>query len=374
MIKSLEGSRGIAALIVALYHLGIGSAYFPVIRNGYLFVDLFFVLSGFVMCFTYSGKLRSIEDLGPFLIRRFGRLFPLLLFSTVVFVLLSNGIVFLKKMAVAQGYSAFLNNPGTLEYAIPSYGEVLSTLTMTHSLGMFDHLILNTPTWSISTEFYTYLVFAGICLLAYGRARLVVFSFLSVAALLICIWASIDVHHCIEKANGCLSLTYDFGLPRCIASFFFGAIAYYSSRQLPFNAASLQITAMVGLYLLIALEDYVPAAAFAFPAAFAVLVVAVSTDSGPLADALKHRLFQELGKRSYSIYLMHMPLLLIFENLSKRASGLISATLVLLAYLLTLYIVSGWTYKLIENPFRKWFGNLATTVPGSVVRADIKTN
>jgi peptidoglycan/LPS O-acetylase OafA/YrhL len=48
MIKNFESIRGIAALIVALYHLNIGAAFFPVIRNGHLLVDLFFVLSGFI--------------------------------------------------------------------------------------------------------------------------------------------------------------------------------------------------------------------------------------------------------------------------------------------------------------------------------------
>jgi len=374
MIKSIEGIRGIAAIIVALYHLKIGNDYFPVIRHGYLFVDLFFVLSGFVMCANYAGKIRTIDDVGTFLIRRFGRLFPLLILSSLIFVLLANGIVFIKKIAVANGYSAFLNNPDALQYVIPSLGEALSTLTMTHSLGLFDHLILNTPTWSISTEFYTYFLFAGICSLFIQQARLAAFALLSITGLLISVWASINVHDCIAEENGCLSLTYDFGFPRCVASFFLGAIAYHSSRLFRFNPTALQITSAFSLYLLISLLDYAPVTAFVFPVAFALLVIAISTDSGPLADTLKHNLFQKLGQRSYSIYLMHMPLLLIFENFSKRTTGLISMTVVLLAYVVVLYLVSGGTYKLIENPFRLWFNRLAEApvVPATPVDVEIQ--
>jgi peptidoglycan/LPS O-acetylase OafA/YrhL len=57
MITSFESIRGIAALVVALYHLNIGSEYLSILRNGYLFVDLFLVLSRFIMGSAYESKL-----------------------------------------------------------------------------------------------------------------------------------------------------------------------------------------------------------------------------------------------------------------------------------------------------------------------------
>ncbi len=361
MIRSLEGLRGIAALNVALYHFQLGTGYvgMPLIRHGYLFVDLFFVLSGFVMCAAYAGKLHTADDLWPFLIRRLGRLLPLLLFSTLAFLLLADGIIFAKKIAVAQGFGAWLNNPGALQYVVPTGRELLATLTMTHSLGVFDYLILNTPSWSISTEFYTYVVFAGVCLLFAGRTRLIAFAALSIAALWITVWASVSIQDCIGQKNGCLGLTYDFGLIRCIASFFLGGLVHYASRRFHFRACKLQVAAVVVICMIFALLDTVPAAAFAVPFAFALLVFAISSDTGPVASALKPELIQRLGQRSYSIYLMHMPLLLLFENINKRATGPASLLLILAAYLAVLYSVSGWTYKWIENPFRIWFYQVA---------------
>ncbi|HZW23103.1 acyltransferase [Noviherbaspirillum sp.] len=362
MIKSIEGVRGLAALLVALYHLKIGSEYFSLIRNGYLFVDLFFVLSGFVICAAYGDAMRSGADLRQFIWRRIGRLFPLLVFSTVVFVLGSNAIVLAKKLAVSAGHAGLLNNPGALEYLVPTAGEILATLTFTHSLGLFDELILNTPSWSISVEFYTYLLFALVCLLLTGAGRIVLLAVLSLAGLIISAWASVNIHDCIA-AKGCLSLTYDFGLARSIHSFCLGALAFYSSRILKMNIPAIQITVMFALFLLLTLVDYVSIAAFAFPVAFAALVLSLSKDSGPLADALKPGLFQVLGQRSYSIYLMHMPLLLIFENLTKRVSGLVSSITVLVAYVLVLYVISGWTYRFVEAPMRDWFNRLVVRKP-----------
>ena len=358
MIKSLEGIRGVAALLVALYHLKIGSDYFTLIRNGYLFVDLFFVISGFVICAAYSASMQNMDDFRSFILKRIGRLFPLLVFSTVIFVLGSNAIVFAKKLAIASGNAGVLNNPGALDYLIPSATEIIATLTFTHSLGVFDHLILNTPTWSISTEFFTYILFAAVCLLLNGKSRIVILTLFAIAGLIISTWASVSIHNCIPE-KGCLSLTYDFGYVRCVHAFCLGALAWYSSRLLKLNATAVQLTVMFALYMLLTLVDYVAITAFVFPTAFALLVLSICKDTGPVADALKPALFQTLGQRSYSIYLMHMPLLLIFENLTKRASGVLSNTVILVSYVVVLYIISGWTYRFIEKPLRQQFNRFA---------------
>jgi peptidoglycan/LPS O-acetylase OafA/YrhL len=368
MIKSIEGVRGLAALLVALYHLKIGSEYFSLIRNGYLFVDLFFVLSGFVIAAAYGNAIRNGTDLRYFIVRRIGRLFPLLVFSTVVFVLGSNAIVFAKKLAISSGNAGILNNPGALEYLVPTAGEILSTLTFTHALGVFDHLILNTPTWSISVEFYTYLLFAFVCMFAAGGSRIVLLALLGIAGLIVSVWASVNVHDCIAE-KGCLSLTYDFGFARSVHSFCLGALAFYSSRILKMNVTAVQLTVLFALFMLLVLVDHVSIAAFAFPVVFTVMVMSLAKDSGPLADALKPELFQILGQRSYSIYLMHMPLLLVFENLTKRATGLVSNVVILVAYVIVLYVISGWTYRFVESPLRDRFNRLAYRDPAMGARS-----
>src|SRR5258708_27828356 len=77
--QALDGWRGIAALLVALYHSPFyGHLYgVPLVRNAYLFVDLFFVLSGFVISHAYADRLADGKSVLVFLIRRFGRLWPL---------------------------------------------------------------------------------------------------------------------------------------------------------------------------------------------------------------------------------------------------------------------------------------------------------
>jgi peptidoglycan/LPS O-acetylase OafA/YrhL len=358
MIKSLEGGRGIAALIVALYHLKIGADYFSVIRNGYLFVDLFFVLSGFVICAAYSDRMSTANDFQSFLIRRIGRLLPLLLFSTAVYLLAANVIVLGKRIALSNGYGNLLHNPGAFEYLIPSAAEFFSTITMTHGLGLFDRLILNTPSWSISTEFYTYFLFAILCLLLSGRVRLTAFALTSAIGFMASVIAAIGLHDCLRQ-GGCLSLTYDFGFTRTVFSFFLGALTYHASRTMRLNSNALQLAGAVGLALVFSLVDVYPAVAFSFPVIFAVLILSLCADDGWLARILTRKPFQVLGERSYSIYLLHMPLILFFENIAKRTNGVAAGAVVLILYAAVLVVVSGWTYRFIEDPFRALFNRIA---------------
>src|SRR5690606_12213633 len=99
--------------------------------------------------------------------------------------------------------------------------------------------------------------------------------------------------------------------------------------------------------------------AFVLPFVYALLILSVGTDSGPLAHMLKPRGLQRLGLWSYSIYLMHMPLLLFFGNIAGRADGVLQSVLVVLAFVAVLLAVSALTYRYVEDPMRAWFNRLA---------------
>jgi peptidoglycan/LPS O-acetylase OafA/YrhL len=88
-IYQLESLRGIAAVMVVLYHCA-GRAKFEIAfaNNFYLFVDFFFVLSGFVIALNYSGKIDTKNDFFDFQFKRFLRLYPLHFAMLVVFLFL----------------------------------------------------------------------------------------------------------------------------------------------------------------------------------------------------------------------------------------------------------------------------------------------
>lgn len=83
----LDSLRGICALMVTLYHLNTYSIVkeLPFFINAYLFVDFFFVLSGFVIATNYQARLAAGFGIQKFMLPRFGRLYPLYLAVLVCF-------------------------------------------------------------------------------------------------------------------------------------------------------------------------------------------------------------------------------------------------------------------------------------------------
>ncbi|ELF7274582.1 acyltransferase [Salmonella enterica] len=133
-VKSLTGVRGIAAIYVVLYHFT--NARIPFIWNGYLAVDLFFVLSGFIMCMVYSKNFASkisVSGFGKFLWHRFARIYPLYLF-----VLISTIII------------------QVAESSLPSTQTLIINFMMWQNL--FNNGMVG-ASWPVSVELIAYLIF-----------------------------------------------------------------------------------------------------------------------------------------------------------------------------------------------------------------------
>src|ERR1700761_7501775 len=103
--RALDSWRGIAALLVALFHLNLVSPIYSLdfVRNGYLFVDFFFVLSGFVITHGYADRLGTLQGVGAFAFKRFRRLWPLHVIVLAMFVLVEST----KAIAAARGASFY---------------------------------------------------------------------------------------------------------------------------------------------------------------------------------------------------------------------------------------------------------------------------
>ncbi len=86
--EALDGWRGVCACLVVLFHFNGYSPIYtaPLVRNSYLFVDFFFVLSGFVIAWNYGTRLGSWPEVRRFLVLRLGRVYPLHLFMLFLFL------------------------------------------------------------------------------------------------------------------------------------------------------------------------------------------------------------------------------------------------------------------------------------------------
>src|SRR6267378_1204526 len=203
----LDSWRGIAACLVALFHLDAYSHLYgvPFLRNSWLFVDFFFVLSGFVIAANYQQRLLDGFGVGRFLFLRLGRLYPLHFTMLALFV----AFELLKVLRRALVPALMSVNP-VMPFSTPQEAPntILANLLLIQSLHVFDFLTWNIPSWSISTEFYTYVVFA-VCLVALRKHAWI--------ALLFAMIGGPVLIATLSERN--MATVNDWGIIRCIYGF-----------------------------------------------------------------------------------------------------------------------------------------------------------
>lgn len=360
----LDSVRGIAALSVVIHHVVISKTVvaafpqkawidFPFFHNAWLFVDLFFVLSGMVISLNYAMSDFGGFSLRDFVIRRLARIYPLHIVTLAAMLMLRLarlGLVAIGILAVVPvdvevntAYSFFLN------------------VLLLHSMGFLGHLSWNGPSWSISTEFYTYLLFGVLLLWAQflGSRRL----FYATSAILV-IGSALLIAFGLGKQS--LDFHTDFGFLRCVLSFFIGVLTVKIASGVPPTAlrlapSMLQIGALLAGVLIVCLVGSYPAISFAAPFVFAVLLGSLKAFPGawPLPGLLAAGPLVWLGKRSYSIYMVHA-IVLVLAEYAIRAAGPrpiialdsmvdgAAATLLVALVVAGVLVLSDFTYKHVE--------------------------
>jgi peptidoglycan/LPS O-acetylase OafA/YrhL len=286
-IDELESLRGLAALPVVFFHLprwnALCDAHF--VRNGYLMVDLFFVLSGFVICSAYAERLRTPRDFLRFQFLRLGRLYPVHLLFLVVFLLIEVA----KYIAQAHHGVASLNSTPFRDNDGIAF---LENLLLVQSVLPNRPLTFNYPSWSISVEFATYTLF-GVLMLLMPRARTTLLATVSAAAFALVL---------TDTTAGFGNLLHGF------AGFFLGAVVARLAvprigRTVLRGAWSTGIFAMLTLQLVFMSSH---AWDFAVPVLTALLIATlVLSRDGLVKRLLRQRVLVWLGTLSYSVYMSH---------------------------------------------------------------------
>jgi peptidoglycan/LPS O-acetylase OafA/YrhL len=346
-IVAHTGLRGIAALLVVAYHQQFGDFYrlpfelsTSLFKRSYLMVDLFFILSGFIISYVYraegSGMRTSVKS---FLFARFARIYPL------HFVI---SIYMLAFAFVSAGLLALVGHAYTPPDA-KSLGQWALQLVLVQAwIPGFE--AWNIPSWSISAEMFAYALFPAIIFLGDLRPRLVRAALLAVA---------VGFYIYDTATTGSLDIVAGLAPLRCIAGFAIGMLLY-DCRALAartpdglLSAAQLIAVAWIGWGLTHRVADplVVPA--------FALIVAATWTDRGIIARLLSLRPFERLGEISYSVYLAHVPVgmtvwffWLRAESKLGLAPPLARAIWLVLVFASVLSVAS-LTYRYIEVPARK---------------------
>ena len=303
-IRALAGARAFPPLMVVLFHFSEGHHYSGLAwldlaaTRGYLWVEFFFVLSGFILTHVYSARLQQLftrRGYFTFLRARLARLYPLHLFMLLVLVALLVGA---RGLAAAGGYRSIYD----LAYHpdMSAKGFVLS-IFLVHAWNTLNLLTWNGVSWFVSVEFALCLLFPVFVWLANGKSW---HGFALIAAGL----AGLILLD-LTSLHG-LDITFHNGVLRGLSDFSVGvgmAVLFRSVRAMPLPALLHSCVQLI-LLLLLGLAIYDTGWSHTHKDIFTVLpimalVFALAFDKGFLAEALKTRLPQTLGVWSYGVYM-----------------------------------------------------------------------
>jgi|SRR5579859_4891830 len=346
-IDALTGIRGFAAFWVAFHHLReyrpyglLGMPVFSELsRGGWLAVDLFFVLSGFIMMHVHGTEFRSfsIERARRFIGLRFIRVYP----AHAVVLLLHVPLFF---VAVALGI-------GVNHDTFSARSFVLSAF-MLNGWGFPGAEGWNVPSWSVSAEWFAYLMFPVLALIVWRVQRRRTAALLMIAIL-----------GMVTLIGGSYSNWKQFMLPqwgtlvRVTSEFALGCLTYHFYIQ-PIDrrlAEGIAQTAFAGLLVvsIFAVSPVYNALTLAF---FVMLVMGLSQADGPFARLLRTRPVIYLGRISYSVYIVHSLVLAMYARIIGRIAGghAVVEFAIVGMYVLFVILASHLLYTLVEDPARRW--------------------
>ncbi|MFK0688857.1 acyltransferase family protein [Mesorhizobium sp. IMUNJ 23033] len=376
----LDSWRGICALLVALFHFPTSSmiSQSAFVGGSYLFVDFFFVLSGFVIASSYADRLNEPDEVARFALVRFGRLYPLHLVMLLGFAAFEMLRLLLPQL---RGTGAA---PFTGGFDIKS---LVTNLFLLQGMGLEDHLSWNAPSWSISAEFFTYLMFAGVVFVA-GRRAWIWFVAAALTAPLFL----------LAFSNRHIDVSFDFGFIRCLYGFSLGALLAWfqhdsiaEARQslaggrarMAWTLAEIIMIAVIGLFVSLAGSND---AGIAAPFVFALALFLFAHEGGLVSALLRSRPMLVLGAFSYSIYMVHIFVQARMINVAglverKLGLGLVGDITVrgeaatgfgaaspwfgfaaILAMLVAVVVASWVSWRFVEMPALAWFRRLAKRI------------
>lgn len=326
-IPSIEGMRALAVLAVLLFHLDV-----PGFSGGYLGVDLFFVISGFIITRNILGDIGGQRfTLREFYVRRFRRLFPALLVTvllTLCFALLVVPPVELEKAGESALYAVFS----------------LANIKFWLEAGYFDAAASSKPLlhmWSLSVEEQFYLFWPALLLwLVRTRKQLLVTG-------------------CLLAASAVAALFYRDAFPEAVFyllpfrlhQLMAGALIALAALTLSGRSAAFSSSVGVLGFLVVG----VLLGALNSPAVGAILVtlfgsaLLLGRDSSIAQWLFSNRMMMWVGQRSYALYLVHWPIVVLWKYYADFELQLHQQVLLLVLS----FIAAIALHELVEKPFRK---------------------
>lgn len=352
----LDALRGICACGVVFFHfhttgLITNSAF---ARGSWMFVDFFFVLSGFVIYASYGQRLREGYSVGRFMGLRLGRVYPMYFVALLLFAAMEVLLLAVPSLASREAFT------GRMDWDLG-----LLNVTLTQIFGVVRELGWNGPGWSIAAEVWAYLLLAFVLKLT-PRNPWPAIGLIMVGSIAYLFWLG----------EPWLDRTYIHALPRCLFGFCLGMALYRFGLGGPqLGKGSGTALEALAIIVCVAMVSYATGAeTLAAPFIFAAAIWVFAREAGVFSRIFSTWFFTLLGLLSYSIYIVHVfvqarfrDVLLVSDRWNmpwdiaiRPDGGQEVAGPWWLADLLTLVMLAGViifayiTYHLVEAPARRW--------------------
>ena len=367
-IPGLDGLRAIAVLAVLLYHIAPNQ-----FVGGYVGVDFFFVISGFLITYGILRKLRGPNpsfSLKEFWLRRLRRLMPAL--AVLILVCVPLGALIYPELLV-----------GGTRQVVGALTCLTNWIEIFHGSNYFDQAnpMLFKNLWSVAVEEQFYLIWPPILLLLVTRKHkfthaqlLGIVGAIALASLVLMgVLASPENYTRVYYGTD----THCFGLALGIllALVWSKSKGPHSRRWLSSQRWTWALVP-VGLVGFASLVCLVPdTARFTYPfglflgSLFSLMLVTnvVARPGGIFARAMELAPVRWMGTRSYGIYLWHWPLLIFGRILVPTAVGTVENVVVDVVFVLISFVISELSYRFVEEPFRR--GGIIASLKGILERA-----
>lgn len=340
-LPALTGLRGVAALWVLLYHIqamGDGFALpksVPILRDGWLGVDMFFVLSGFILMLVHGDEFRAphLARVASFLRLRFFRVYPL---ATVVLLAIVLLVAFDPGFAVSFAQTGKSPNL-SLEALLRTLA--LATRWWTPLSGDW-----NQPVWSLSVEVLGYIAFPVLACLALLLTRawqVVVIAMISL---------SLPTVVALQDGVGYGNIEMWGALSRMFGAFIGGMMVCRLHQLAPSGWRATRGWLAVPAAFAAALFP-VGVAVFAF----AALIYGLAANIGPVNWVLKHPVAMFLGRISFPLFLLHvMPLSALAYHLREMEASDPVRWVALALLLIVLAAMSWLLHVYVEVPVHRF--------------------
>jgi peptidoglycan/LPS O-acetylase OafA/YrhL len=343
-IPALTGIRALAAILVLSLHIDQNvptniKSIFPFISQGYLGVDFFFILSGFIITYVYADNFTSLnwKAVPIFLWHRLIRLYPVHITVLAVMIVMA----FVARSTGRPISDASFNSK-----------DLIWQLLLVHAWGVSAEPTWNVPSWSISAEWFAYLLFPFVApLLFFIRRKSCAYAF-SFGAIGLMAVALFLTGSGIGGWVGIPALVRVVGEFLCGAGLCRAVAIETATGTRHWNGDLLGFVAFAG-FIIFASAEY---SGFVLVGFLALTILGAATAKGPLAKLLGSKMAVWIGEVSYSIYMVHFPILIVLRRIYERLGfsdwNWSARGMALLATYIIVIVVAALVYYLVERPMR----------------------